>query len=117
MMRDERSRANEDELPEDVASLYTWANMSASPYRDYSAARARTRELTERRLEEEKRKAAAEAAEAVRASQVVPPTVSSRRPAVVEDVVLWLRLPVFMMKLLWLSQCAARAGARKRMKR
>jgi len=85
MMRDERSRANEDELPEDVASLYTWANMSASPYRDYSAARARTRELTERRLEEEKRKAAAEAAEAVRASQVVPPTVSSRRPAVVED--------------------------------
>ena len=84
MMSDEKFRADEEEIPEDVASLYSWANMSASPYRDYSAARARMRELTRLRLEAEQRKAAEEAE---RASQREAETRVRRTAAAASPVV------------------------------
>jgi len=47
--------------PEDVATLYSWANLHGAKYRDFSAARAQTREKTrlraEQALEEQKQQA------------------------------------------------------------
>ena len=51
-----------DGTPEDVATLYSWANLHGAKYRDFSAARAQTREKArlraEQALEEEHRPAA-----------------------------------------------------------
>jgi cellulose synthase operon protein YhjQ len=41
-----------NETPEDVASLYSWANLHGGKYRDFSAARAETREKSRQRMEE-----------------------------------------------------------------
>ncbi len=41
-----------NETPEDVASLYSWANLHGGKYRDFSASRAETREKSRQRMEE-----------------------------------------------------------------
>ena len=41
-----------EETPEDVATLYSWANLHGAKYRDFSAARAQTREKTRLRLQQ-----------------------------------------------------------------
>ncbi len=41
-----------NEPPEDVASLYSWANLHGGKYRDFSASRAEIREKTRQRTEE-----------------------------------------------------------------
>ena len=50
-----------DEPPEDVATLYSWANLHGAKYRDFSASRAQTREKARLRMlqatEEEKARA------------------------------------------------------------
>src|ERR1700759_1330809 len=40
------------ETPEDVATLYSWANLHGAKYRDFSAARAQAREAGRQRVEE-----------------------------------------------------------------
>lgn len=51
-MTDPKLPASQDETPEDVATLYSWANLHGSKYRDFSAARAEAREEARLRFEE-----------------------------------------------------------------
>jgi cellulose synthase operon protein YhjQ len=44
--------ADESSTPEDVASLYSWANLHGAKYRDFSASRAQAREEARLRAEE-----------------------------------------------------------------
>jgi cellulose synthase operon protein YhjQ len=68
-----------NETPEDVATLYSWANLHGAKYRDFSASRAQTREKARQRVQEtieaEHRRAQQEAdapnAEALRAAEAV----------------------------------------------
>lgn len=49
----DRNAANEsNETPEDVATLYSWANLHGAKYRDFSASRAQTREKARQRVQE-----------------------------------------------------------------
>ncbi|HKF49703.1 MAG TPA: cellulose synthase operon protein YhjQ/BcsQ [Terracidiphilus sp.] len=41
-----------EETPEDVATLYSWANLHGAKYRDFSASRAQTREKARQRVQE-----------------------------------------------------------------
>lgn len=69
-----------NDTPEDVATLYSWANLHGAKYRDFSAARAQTREKARQRMQdalaEEREKVDADrvaevrrAAEAARAAE------------------------------------------------
>ena len=51
-MKDPESLPEQNETPEDVATLYTWANLHGAKYRDFSASRAQTRETARLRVEE-----------------------------------------------------------------
>ncbi|MDR3738845.1 MAG: cellulose synthase operon protein YhjQ/BcsQ [Terracidiphilus sp.] len=42
---------DQDETPEDVATLYSWANLHGAKYRDFSASRAQTREQSRLRVQ------------------------------------------------------------------
>lgn len=78
----DRNSLLSDETPEDVATLYSWANLHGAKYRDFSASRAQTREKARQRVQEaidaERRRAqdeaaahgAAEAARAVEAERI-----------------------------------------------
>src|SRR5580658_2252027 len=44
--------SDKDETPEDVATLYSWANLHGAKYRDFSASRAQTREKARLRAEQ-----------------------------------------------------------------
>jgi cellulose synthase operon protein YhjQ len=65
-MKDPNPQSNQNAAPEDVATLYSWANLHGAKYRDFSAARAQTREKarlrTEQSVEEEPRQGEPEAA-------------------------------------------------------
>lgn len=60
-MTDRRPLFDQDETPEDVATLYSWANLHGAKYRDFSASRAQSREKARLRvlqaIEEEKARA------------------------------------------------------------
>ncbi|MGA9063397.1 MAG: cellulose synthase operon protein YhjQ/BcsQ [Terracidiphilus sp.] len=69
-MTERKGQFDENETPEDVASLYSWANLHGAKYRDFSAARAQTREKARQRVEqamEEERLRGRQNAEAQRA--------------------------------------------------
>ena len=51
-MTDRKALSDANEPPEDVASLYSWANMHGAKYRDFSAARAQTREKAMQRVQQ-----------------------------------------------------------------
>jgi len=51
-MADRRPLYEQDETPEDVATLYSWANLHGAKYRDFSAARAQTREKARLRVQQ-----------------------------------------------------------------
>jgi cellulose synthase operon protein YhjQ len=72
-MTDRGPLYDQDEPPEDVATLYSWANLHGAKYRDFSAARAQTREKARLRvqqsIEEEK-------ARALQQGGVEPPQVA-----------------------------------------
>src|SRR5882757_2931932 len=81
-MVDQKSQPDSNETPEDVATLYSWANLHGAKYRDFSASRAEAREQARLRAEEaaaaERRRLeeaqvaarlAAEAAEAARQAE------------------------------------------------
>ena len=60
-MTDRRAATDPDETPEDVASLYSWANLHGAKYRDFSASRAQWRAMARERaqgaMEAERRRA------------------------------------------------------------
>jgi cellulose synthase operon protein YhjQ len=70
-MSDLNPQADPTGTPEDVATLYSWANLHGAKYRDFSAARAQTREKARLRAEQaaeeqsQQGQAEAEAAHAV----------------------------------------------------
>lgn len=77
-MSDRKGLLDTGETPEDVATLYSWANLHGAKYRDFSASRAQTREKARQRVQEaieaERRRAREEAeahktAEALRAAE------------------------------------------------
>ena len=51
-MTDRKPLFETSETPEDVATLYSWANLHGAKYRDFSASRAQTREKARQRVEE-----------------------------------------------------------------
>ena len=51
-MTERKGQFDQDETPEDVASLYSWANLQGAKYRDFSASRAQTREKARQRVEQ-----------------------------------------------------------------
>src|SRR6266567_4038023 len=77
-MTDRKALLDSSETPEDVATLYSWANLHGAKYRDFSASRAQTREKARQRVQEamdaERRRSIDEAdaqknAEVLRASE------------------------------------------------
>ncbi len=65
-MTDRKPPYDQNETPEDVATLYSWANLHGAKYRDFSASRAQTREQVRLRVQQ------ALDAEQSSASQAVP---------------------------------------------
>jgi cellulose synthase operon protein YhjQ len=51
-MTDRNPLSDQNGTPEDVATLYSWANLHGAKYRDFSASRAQSRELTRLRAEQ-----------------------------------------------------------------
>jgi cellulose synthase operon protein YhjQ len=51
-MTDPKGQPDPNETPEDVASLYSWANLHGAKYRDFSASRAQSRENARQRVEQ-----------------------------------------------------------------
>jgi cellulose synthase operon protein YhjQ len=51
-MTDRGPLYDQDDTPEDVATLYSWANLHGAKYRDFSAARAQTREKARVRVQQ-----------------------------------------------------------------
>jgi cellulose synthase operon protein YhjQ len=51
-MTEPKGQSDPNETPEDVASLYSWANLHGAKYRDFSASRAQTREKARQRVEQ-----------------------------------------------------------------
>ena len=51
-MTDLNPLSDQNETPEDVATLYSWANLHGAKYRDFSASRAQTRETARLRAEQ-----------------------------------------------------------------
>lgn len=51
-MTDRKSLVDPNDTPEDVATLYSWANLHGAKYRDFSASRAQTREKARQRVQE-----------------------------------------------------------------
>ncbi len=78
----EHALPDPNEPPEDVASLYSWANLHGGKYRDFSASRAEIREKTRQRTEEaieEERLRAQREAEAQPAAEAARTTDESQR--------------------------------------
>lgn len=71
-----------NETPEDVASLYSWANLHGGKYRDFSASRAQMREKARQRVElaiEEERMRAHQETEAQRLAEAARVAEENRR--------------------------------------
>ena len=51
-MTDRKALYDSNETPEDVATLYSWANLHGAKYRDFSASRAQTRERARQRVQD-----------------------------------------------------------------
>lgn len=87
-MADRNALSDQNETPEDVATLYSWANLHGAKYRDFSASRAQTREKARQRVQEaidaDRRRVreeaeAAAAAEAQRAAVVARAAEAARQ--------------------------------------
>src|SRR5271154_6621592 len=65
-MTDRKPPYDQNETPEDVATLYSWANLHGAKYRDFSASRAQTREQVRLRVQQ-----ALEAEQAAAANQAL----------------------------------------------
>lgn len=73
-MTDRNLAIESNDTPEDVATLYSWANLHGAKYRDFSASRAQTREKARQRVQaaiEAERRRAQDEADAQRAADAV----------------------------------------------
>src|ERR1035437_8898927 len=80
-MTDRKALVDQNETPEDVATLYSWANLHGAKYRDFSASRAQTREKARLRVQEaieEERRRAREEAEAQKAADALHASETAR---------------------------------------
>jgi cellulose biosynthesis protein BcsQ len=74
-MMDRKAQGESNETPEDVATLYSWANLHGAKYRDFSASRAQSRETARQRVqqvvaeERERLRVQTEAAQAAQAAE------------------------------------------------
>lgn len=68
--------------PEDVASLYSWANLHGSKYRDFSASRAQMREQVRQRVEEAMERPGTDNAAIYTESQASAASPASSAPSV-----------------------------------
>ena len=71
-MTDRKALDDQNETPEDVATLYSWANLHGAKYRDFSVSRAQTREKARLRVQEAieaERRRAHEELEALKAAE------------------------------------------------
>jgi cellulose synthase operon protein YhjQ len=81
-MTERKAQPDPNDPPEDVASLYSWANLHGAKYRDFSASRAQTRENARQRVEqviEEERLRVRQEAEAQRAAESARAEEEKRR--------------------------------------
>jgi cellulose synthase operon protein YhjQ len=86
-MTDRKTLADQNETPEDVATLYSWANLHGAKYRDFSASRAQTREKARLRVEaaiEAERRRTHEEAEAQKATEAARAAEARRAAAAAE---------------------------------
>jgi len=80
-MTDRGPLYDQDDTPEDVATLYSWANLHGAKYRDFSEARAQTREKARQRVQqaiEEEQSRLQKQAQAERAADVQRVAETSR---------------------------------------
>lgn len=89
-MTDRKTLADQNETPEDVATLYSWANLHGAKYRDFSASRAQTREKARLRVQEaieaqrrrsQEETGAEKAAEAARAAEAKRAAAAAEKAA------------------------------------
>jgi cellulose synthase operon protein YhjQ len=83
-MTDRKTLADQNETPEDVATLYSWANLHGAKYRDFSASRAQTREKARLRVQEAietQRRLAHDEAEAEKAAEIARAALAARAAA------------------------------------
>jgi cellulose synthase operon protein YhjQ len=81
-MTDRNILPDPNETPEDVATLYSWANLHGAKYRDFSASRAQTREKARQRVQEAietERRRSREEAEAQKAAEVLRVAEAARQ--------------------------------------
>jgi cellulose synthase operon protein YhjQ len=81
-MTERKAQPDPNDPPEDVASLYSWANLHGAKYRDFSASRAQTREKARQRVEqviEEERLKVRQESEAQRAAESARAEEEKRR--------------------------------------
>jgi cellulose synthase operon protein YhjQ len=70
--KDHKALSDQNETPEDVATLYSWANLHGAKYRDFSASRAESREKARQHVQEtieKERRRAREEAEAEKTTE------------------------------------------------
>lgn len=80
-MTDRGPLYDQNDTPEDVATLYSWANLHGAKYRDFSDARAQTREKARQRLQqaiEEEQARLQRQAQAERAAEAQRPAEAVR---------------------------------------
>jgi cellulose synthase operon protein YhjQ len=83
-MTDRKALDDQKETPEDVATLYSWANLHGAKYRDFSASRAVTRENARQRVQqaiEEERLRAREESELKRQAELQAEAENARLQA------------------------------------
>jgi cellulose synthase operon protein YhjQ len=107
-MKDHKALADQNETPEDVATLYSWANLHGAKYREFSASRAQTREKARQRVQEaiaaERSRSRVEAesrlvAQPQRELEIVPPLDSTVQQAA--ELVASLNPPQTMQDHAW----------------
>jgi cellulose synthase operon protein YhjQ len=88
-MADRSALEDQNETPEDVATLYSWANLHGAKYRDFSASRAQSREKSRLRvedaLEQERRRAHGEAEARKAAEAKLGPVAEPHQPQPLVD--------------------------------
>lgn len=80
-MTDRGPLYDQNDTPEDVATLYSWANLHGAKYRDFSEARAQTREKARQRVQqaiEEEQARLQRQAQAERAAETQRPAEAAR---------------------------------------
>jgi cellulose synthase operon protein YhjQ len=73
-MTERDALSDPNETPEDVATLYSWANLHGAKYRDFSASRAQSREKAQQRVEQVMEKEGLKARQDAEAARIAAAT-------------------------------------------